>query len=442
MKVALLNLGCPKNQKDGEVALASFLKNGFKYTEEPKDAEVIVVNTCGFIDEAKEESISTTLSCAAYKKNGKCKAIIMTGCLSQRYSDELKGEMPEVDIFLGVSTYPKAYEAFKKFIDDKTTKKKIININEPGFIYSDCDHLSVLQKSGYVPETSFYSSYVKIAEGCKSRCTYCAIPSIRGGLVTRSHESIIDEIKILVASGVKEIVLIAQDLTADTIELKALLKKIGKLPKDKRPEWVRLMYCNPWGVDEELIKIIKNEEWITNYIDMPIQHISDSVLKRMGRKGGARSIRDLVPKIKDSGITLRSTVLLGFPGETTKDFEELKTFVSKGYFHWLGIFVFSPQEGTPAMDMPDRIPTGVAVERRNELDRLQFEVTTALNEGYVDSILPVLVNCKVDGVTEGRIFSQAPMIDGIVRFEGETKGPFADVLIEQVNGFDLIGKLK
>ena len=438
MKISLLNLGCPKNQKDGEVALASFIRNGFNYTEDPKQADVILVNTCGFIDEAKEESISTTLSCTDYKKNGKCKVLIMTGCLSQRYSDELKKEIPEVDIFLGVSTYPKAYEVYKNFIDKK---KKVSLIEKPGFIYSDSDYISVIQKSGYVPETFSYSAYVKVAEGCKSKCAYCSIPSIRGNLVIRTHESVIDEIRVLVKTGIKEVVLIAQDLTADTIELKNLLKRIGKMPKMERPTWVRLMYCNPWGVDDELITIIKNEEWITNYIDMPIQHLSDGVLKRMGRKGDSSLIRGLVSKIRDSGIVLRSTVLVGFPGETAHDFEELKKFISEGWFDWLGIFVFSPQEGTPALNMPDKILPDVAIDRRNELDSIQFEVTTEINERYVDSIFPVLINCKADGVTEGRMFSQAPVIDGVVRFEGKAKGPFVDVKIEQVNGFDLIGKI-
>jgi len=438
MKIALLNLGCPKNQKDGEVALASFIRNGFKYTEDPKLAEVILVNTCGFIDEAKEESISTTLSCTGYKKSGKCKALIMTGCLSQRYSNELKKEIPEVDIFLGVSTYPKAYEVFKDFIDNK---KKISLVEKPGFIYSDPDYISMIQKSGYLPETFSYSSYVKVAEGCKSKCAYCSIPSIRGGLVTRTHQSVIDEIRVLVKSGIQEVVLIAQDLTADTIELKNLLKRIGKMPKTERPTWVRLMYCNPWGVDDELITIIKNEEWITNYIDMPIQHISDGVLKRMGRKGDSSLIKGLISKIKEGNIVLRSTVLVGFPGETTKDFEELKKFISEGWFDWLGLFVFSPQEGTPALKMPDKILPDVALDRRNELDSIQFEVTTELNERYVDSVFPVIINCKTDGVTEGRMYCQAPVIDGVVRFEGVAKGPFVDVKIEQVNGFDLIGKI-
>lgn len=438
MNIALLNLGCPKNQKDGEVALASFIKNGFKYTEALEKAEVIMINTCGFIDEAKQESISTILSCSEYKKKGRCKALILTGCLSQKYSEELKKEIPEIDVFLGVSTFPKAYDLYKAF---SKTKKNQSLIEEPGFIYTDCDYLSILKTSGYMPETFSYSAYIKIAEGCNSKCTYCSIPSIRGRINIRTHESIIDEISFLVGTGVKEIVLIAQDLTAAPIKLKELLNKISKMPKQKRPTWLRLMYCNPWGVDDELIKIIKNEEWIVNYIDMPIQHISESILKRMGRKGGGTLIRDLVLKLKNNGIVIRSTVLTGFPGESSKDFEELKAFISEGWFHWLGLFVFSPQEGTPATEMPDKISLGLAIERRNELDRIQFEVTTALNDRYVDSVLPVLINCKTEGLIEGRIFSQAPVVDGIVKFEGNIDGPFANVLIEEASGFDLIGKI-
>ncbi|MEI6092936.1 MAG: 30S ribosomal protein S12 methylthiotransferase RimO [bacterium] len=438
MNIALLNLGCPKNQKDGEVALASFIKNGFKYTEALEKAEVIMINTCGFIDEAKQESISTILSCSEYKTNGLCKVIILTGCLSQKYNKDLTKEMPEIDIFLGVSTFPRAYEVYSDFL---RTKKSQSLIEEPSFIYTDCDYINVLKKSGYVPETFSYSAYVKVAEGCDSKCTYCSIPSIRGTTKTRTHQSIIDEIAFLVKTGVKEIVLIAQDLTASPIQIKELLKKISRMPKDKRPAWLRLMYCNPWGVDDELIKIIKNEEWIVNYIDMPIQHVSESVLKRMGRRGGGAIVRDLVNKLKENDIVIRSTILTGFPGETAKDFEELRAFVSEGYFNWLGLFVFSPQEGTLAIDMLGKVPLELAIERRNELDRLQFEITTALNDRYVDSVLPVLINCKTEGLIEGRIFSQAPVVDGVVRFEGKIKGPFEKVLIEEVNGFDLIGKI-
>jgi len=437
MKVSLVNLGCPKNQKDGEVALSSFLRNKFQYAKDVKDSDVIIVNTCGFIDDAKEESIAVILECAQLKKQGK--TLIVTGCLSQRYKNELSKELPEADIFLGVSTYLKAYEAYKQF---KKNGKQIIWIDDPGYIHSKCDHLSLLNSNGYIPETSTYSAYVKVSEGCNSRCTYCTIPSIRGGLVYRDKESVINEIKYSVSSGVKEIVLIAQDLAADKKYLKDLLKNISKLPQKNRPAWVRLMYCNPWGVDDELIKIIKNEEWITNYIDMPIQHISASILKKMGRSTSPASIMEVLGKLRSAGITIRTTLLTGFPGETEKDFKALKRLVSQGWFHWLGLFVFSPQEGTAASVMGSRVSFETALERRNELDRIQFDITNSLNEGYVDKVLPVLVCGRCSDVNEGRIFSQAPMVDGVVTFKGRVKGPFVDVIIEQANGYDLAGKIK
>ena len=442
MKVFLLNLGCPKNQKDGEVVLASFLRNRFLYTSDIKNADVIVVNTCGFIDEAKQESISEILNSAGYKDKGKCKALIVTGCVSQRYSKELIKELPEVDIFLGVSTYHKAYDAYKEFVE---TGSKVCWIEKPGYIHNEHDYLSVLAGSKYVPETNKFSSYVKVSEGCSNSCTYCSIPSIRGKLIYRPLKSVTDEIKFLVAKGVKEIVLIAQDLTADTEYLKGLIKTLSKAKKNERPEWLRLMYCNPWGVDKELIDLIAKESWIVKYIDMPIQHISPTVLKRMGRRGESKLIIKNLNLLKDAGIAIRSTLMLGFPGETDKDFELLRNLVSEKWFHWLGLFVYSPQEGTLASSMSHKVPFKVAVERRNELDRLQFDITKTINEGYVGKSIKALVSGKAtaleEGFLEARMFCQAPVIDGVVLFKGKNiNTPFVELQIEETNGFDLFAR--
>ncbi|MFH1223176.1 MAG: 30S ribosomal protein S12 methylthiotransferase RimO [Pseudomonadota bacterium] len=438
MKVTLINLGCPKNQKDGEVALSSFLENGFSYTKNIKTADVIIVNTCSFIDDAKKESISVIFECAEYKTKGKCSALIVTGCFPQRYKKEIKKELPEVDIFLGVSTYARAYESFKKF---EKSKKKIVRVDKPGYIHSDVTHLKLLHSKGYTPETFNYSAYVKVSEGCNNKCAYCTIPSIRGKLVYKTGGAVIDEIKYLTSAGVKEIVLIAQDIAADKNYLKTLLKNISALPQKTRPAWVRLMYCNPWGVDSELIKIIKNEEWIVNYIDMPIQHISDDVLKRMGRHSNSSHILDTLEKLKVAKIVVRSTLMTGFPGEGEKDFKALRDLVSQGWFHWLGLFVYSPQENTPAALMKPRVPFEIGLERRNELDRIQFDITNSFNEGYVGKTFQALVCGRCGKDTEARIFSQAPVVDGEVIIKGDVKGSFVDVTIDEANGYDLVGRI-
>jgi ribosomal protein S12 methylthiotransferase len=438
MKVFLLNLGCPKNQKDGEVVLASFLKNHFLYTTEINEAEVIIVNTCGFIDEAKKESIAEILNSAEYKNTGKCKALIATGCVSQRYSSELSKELPEVDIFLGVSTYHKAYLAYQEFIK---TGSKICWVQTPGYIHDEYDHLDILINSNYVPETHKFSAYVKVSEGCSNSCTYCSIPSIRGTLIYRRLEHVVSEIKFLVGKGVKEIVLIAQDLTADSDYLKKLIRTLSK--SKERPEWLRLMYCNPWGVDKDLIDLISKEDWIVKYMDMPIQHISPAILKRMGRKGDSTIIKRNLELLRTAGISVRSTVMLGFPGETDSDFNELRTLVSENWFHWLGLFVYSPQEGTPASSMPKQVSFKVAVERRNELDRLQFDITKTINEGFVGKSFKALVSgtATEEGFLEARMFCQAPVIDGVVLFEGKNVNtPFVELQIEETNGFDLFAR--
>jgi len=437
MKVFLLNLGCPKNQKDGEVVLASFLKNHFLFTNKAKEADVIVVNTCGFIDDAKKESIAEILNADKVlrkNKDKKRKALMVTGCLSQRYSEELIKELPEVDIFLGVSTYHMAYQAYEEFLK---TGSKVVWVKAPGYIHDEYDHLDLLVNSEYVPETNKFSAYVKVSEGCSNYCAYCSIPSIRGDLIYRPLDGVIGEIKFLVAKGIKEIVLIAQDLTADKDYLKKLIRTLAALKRNERPEWLRLMYCNPWGVDKELVDLISKEEWVVKYMDMPIQHIAPEVLKRMGRRGDSKLIMSNLELLKRASVSIRSTVMLGFPGETDGDFNMLRSLISEGWFHWLGLFVYSPQDGTRASTMSGQIPFEVAVERRNELDRLQFDITKAINEGYLGKSFKALVTGK-----EARIFCQAPVIDGVVLFKGKVGNtPFVELEIEETNGYDLFARI-
>lgn len=440
MKVSLLNLGCPKNQKDGEQALSCFVKHGFTYVQDPKNSEVIIVNTCGFIDDAKKESIAVILECAEIKKRTNKKTLIVMGCLSQLYPEELKKEILEADIIFGTGSADQAYEMYKAFKKDK--EKSIYKVS-PGFIAKDNSYVNILKESAYVPETFNYSSYVKVAEGCSNRCTYCVIPSIRGDAIYRRQEDVIDEIKKLCTNGVKEIVLIAQDLSSNSDYLKKLLNKISKIKNPQRPKWLRLMYCNPWGVDNELISLIKNEDFIVKYIDMPIQHISEGVLKRMGRKQTPASIMKKLDLLRSSGIAVRSTVMTGFPGEKASDFNKLKKLVEAGYFHWLGIFVYSAQEGTPSAKMSGQVPLEVAVRRRNELDTLQFDITNSINESYLGNTYEAILSGIENGEITARIFSQAPVIDGLVRLSGSAKcnSGLVKVIIEDNLGYDLKGSI-
>ncbi len=443
MKVSLLNLGCPKNQKDGEQALCSFIKEGFAYVQDPKKSDVIIVNTCGFIDEAKKESIAVILECAGIKEQGNNnkKTLLVMGCLGQRYPKELQKDIPEADVIFGTGTADQAFLLYKNFKDNK---KRIIHRASPGFISNDYSYVEVLIKAGYTPETFTSSSYVKVAEGCSNCCSYCVIPSIRGDAVYREKESVVSEIRKLCKNGVKEVVLIAQDLSSNSDYLKGLLRAVSNIKGPERPKWLRLMYCNPWGVDDELLSIIRDEDFIVKYIDMPIQHISDSVLKRMGRKESSVSIIRKLEKLRNAGIAVRSTVMTGFPGEKPSDFNKLRELVGSGYFHWLGIFVYSPQEGTPAFKMGGRVPMEVAVSRRNELDTIQFDITNSFNEGYIGNTYSVLLSGSEDGEKIGRIFSQAPVIDGVVRLSGLTKSNsgFVKAVIEESLGYDLRATIK
>ncbi len=444
MKVSIMNLGCPKNQKDGEQALSCFVKQGFEYEKDPKRADVIIVNTCSFIDDAKKESIAVILECASIKNKvkgtAKKKVLLVMGCLSQRYPEELMKEIPEADVILGTGNIDQAYDLYIEFMNNK---KRLINVCSPGFIQTDNSYIKALKDSSYIPETQTSSSYVKVAEGCSNRCTYCVIPSIRGTAVYRPKDNVLEEIKALKRAGVKETILIAQDLSSNKKYLKDLLKGICSIKASERPEWVRLMYCNPWGVDSELISIIKNEECIVKYIDMPIQHISDTVLKRMGRASSAASIYKKLDQLKNSGIAIRSTVMTGFPGEKASDFNELKKLVKTSYFHWLGIFVYSPQEGTPSYSMKGQLAYNIATERRNELDTMQFDITSSFNETYLGKTLKVLLCGKEDRSKIGRIFSQAPSVDGLVRITGSLKKDdgFVNVLITDNLGYDIKGKI-
>jgi len=433
MKVYLHNLGCAKNQKDGEYALSKLIASGYIYTNKPKEADIVLVNTCAFIDSAKEESVSEILELAELKKNN-CKYLIMMGCLAELNSKELFKELKEVDLFLGVNDFNKIDE----FIN---LNKRDIKVSKNLFINSDNSYINVLYKNKII--NSFVNTaFIKISEGCNNFCSYCTIPFIRGTLRYKDTNNLINEIQTYLNNGVIEIVLIAQDLTSNISFLKNLLIKISKLKI--KPKFVRLMYCNPWGVDKELINIIKNEEFICNYLDLPIQHISNKILKSMNRKINKNQIYELLENLYESKIILRSTIITGFPGETEKDFEELVSLLKKEFFMWLGVFVYSPQENTKAFFYKDKVDEKIAIERRNILDSIQFDITSNKLEEYINTNQYIIIdNIDKTNKASGRTYFQAPEVDGCVIINKFVNyANYIKVNIKELVAYDLIGVVK
>ena len=359
MKVGFVSLGCSKNLIDTEIAIGHFKNNKYEIENNPEKAEIIVINTCGFIESAKEEAINTILEMAEYKKK-KCKYLIVMGCLVQRYYEELVKALPEVDLFIKIDEYDKMWQKIEKLIKENTveisttnTSKKITEI-KPLPMPTHNEFFERIVTTG----TNF--AYLKIGEGCSNKCTYCAIPYIRGPFVSRPQEEIIEEAKILANKGIKEIIIIAQDTTKYGIDiygepkLAELLQKISEIPEIK---WIRFLYSYPEGITDELIQTVKNNEKICKYFDIPIQHISDSILKKMNRRTNKKQIENLLEKLRNeiSDVTLRTSLIVGFPGETERDFEELSEFVKTAKFDKLGAFMYSKEEGTPAAKLPEQI---------------------------------------------------------------------------------------
>ncbi len=356
IKVALVSLGCDKNRIDSELMLYK-LNEEAELVKDPKEAQVIIVNTCGFIETAKEESINTILQMASYKKTHNCKVLVVTGCLTQRYKGELKELIPEMDIMLGVNDYDKLLESIKIFL--KSGEKSFY------YKYSDIK----INEGNRILTTPTYTAYVRIAEGCNNFCTYCAIPRIRGKYRSRSKENILKEVENLARQGVKEIILIAQDTTMygiDIYDKKVLHELLRDISKVEGVKWIRLLYCYPEEITKELIEEIKNNDKVCKYLDLPIQQISNSVLKRMGRKTTKETIIDIIKKLRKEikGITLRTSLIVGFPGETEEEFNELKEFVSDIKLDKLGVFKYSKEEGTPAALMDDQIDEKVKRKKR------------------------------------------------------------------------------
>ena len=453
MNVGFVSLGCSKNLIDTEIAIGQFKKHNFEIVNEEENADIIVINTCGFIEGAKEEAINTILEMASYKEN-KCKYLIVMGCLVQRYYEELIKALPEVDLFIKLEEYDKFFEKIedliKRGIVNKKVKKSTTKISQippmPMFKQEEFLQRTLTTGKNY--------AYLKIGEGCSNKCTYCAIPYIRGPFVSRKKEDIIEEAKELAKKGIKELIIIAQDTTKYGIDLYGESKLAGileELSKIEEIKWIRFLYSYPEGITDELIEVVKNNKKIAKYFDIPIQHISNKVLKRMNRKTSKEQIISLIEKIKNKipDVTLRTTVMVGFPGETKEDFEELYEFVKQTKFDKLGAFMYSKEDKTPAAKLPNQIHGNTKKARYNKIMRLQEQISRNLLENKKSKTNLVLIeNISYDNKYYiGRTIENAPDIDGIVYIKNELKNQnmlnkFVECDIIDISDYDLIAKFK
>ena len=431
--VGFVSLGCSKNRVDSEVLLGLLKEKGYKIVSDPAKAETIVVNTCGFILPAKEESIETIFDMAEYKKTGKLKTLIVTGCLVQRYGDALKEEIPEIDILMGVAEYSRIFEAIE-----------MANAGQRPLMTGEGDRFF---KSPRVLTTPPYSAYVKISDGCDNKCTYCAIPLIRGGYHSRPFADIVEECRELVARGVHEITLIAQDTSRygndfeeHKLLLPALLREIHEI---EGLHWLRVLYCYPDTVNKELLETMAALPKVCLYLDLPLQHINARLLKDMNRRGTPEHIKQQIARCREYGIAVRTTMIVGFPGETEEEFEELMDFVEETRFDRLGAFAFSPEEGTVAAEMENQLPEEIKQERLDRLMLLQQEISAEVCAARVGEVCEVLIEGKRHGRYYGRSRLEAPEIDGKILFtgpDGYKAGEYVQVKITSSSEYDLIGE--
>lgn len=449
MKIGLINLGCPKNQVDSEIMLGLLKNAGFELTSNEEEAEVIIVNTCGFIDAAKEESVNTLIQLGELKKNGRCRLLIAAGCLPQRYKEELLHEMPEIDAVMGTGSFAEVVQICKGFIKDKsrTTQHQQVYITDP----TRFNYESPLPRIRISPS---HTAFVKISEGCDHTCTFCIIPALRGKQRSRTIDSIAAEVERLSMEGVIEINLVAQDTTAygrDLREPNALARLLRRLVAIQDIRWIRLLYTYPGSFTKELIEVMAGEEKICKYIDMPVQHIDDNILRHMHRghtrKSINRTIETLRKKIPD--VVLRTSLIVGFPGETEAQFNELMEFVKDVEFDRLGVFTYSNEEGTEAYSMPDQIREKEKKRRRDKLMKGQQKISLDKNQKLIGSKQTVLIDGpspEAPYLLEGRTYGHAPEVDGVVYITdtaGDMPSPGKMTLVEitDAHPYDLIGRL-
>lgn len=445
MKIGVVSLGCPKNLVDSETMLGLIHEENYEITNDPSEAEIIIVNTCGFIESAKEESINTILQMAEYKKSGSCKYIIVAGCLSQRYAEELFSELPEADAIAGVEVYDEIGSIIKRVMNGE--RFIMLERSKPDVIYTS--------KETFLPRiltTPSYTAYLKIAEGCDNCCSYCAIPKIRGPYRSKPMEQVLKEAKALADNGVKELIVVAQDTTrygedlpGSKLLLADLLKELNKIESLK---WIRVMYCYPNNFTDELIETFASLDKVCKYVDLPLQHASNRLLASMNRYDTREEVETLLAKLRKRipGIVIRTTFIVGFPGETDADFEELKEFVEQQRFENAGVFAYSQEEGTVAGAMPNQIPDEIKQERYHELMALQAQISEEIHKDTEGQTIEVLVEGIEEdglGLHYGRSYREAPDIDGLVFIEnpGDIKpGCFVEVNILQGFTYESVGE--
>lgn len=460
-KIYLVSLGCDKNLVDSEIMLGLLSKEGYAITNELSEADYAIVNSCCFIGDAKEESINTIIEIGELKKEGKLKGLIVTGCLAQRYQSMITDELPEADAVIGTTAYDNIVAAIAEIKSKKGLPDKALFIE-------DLERLAGGEEHRLVPAGEI-SSYIKIAEGCNKRCTYCIIPYIRGNYRSIPMETIVKEAEELAKQGTKELLLVAQETTLYGVDIygkKALPELVHELSKISGIEWIRLLYCYPEEITDEIIEAIKNEKKVCHYIDLPIQHSSDAILRKMARKTNQAELRERIAKLRKEipDITLRTTLITGFPGETEEEFKELYNFVDEMEFDRLGVFTYSAEEGTPAAEMDGQVDEEVKIARRNEIMELQQEISAEKAEGRIGKVYEVLVEGTVpvdsvngeafasimevneDGkkVYIGRTYMDAPDVDGQVFFEADYEimsGELVEVEIIASDEYDLFGVL-
>lgn len=435
MKVGFVSLGCSKNLIDTEMAIGLFKKNNFEIVNDVEKAEIIIVNTCGFIESAKQEAINTILEMAEHKENGTCKYLVVMGCLVQRYKKELQKALPEVDLFIEINDYTNYWNKILELLDEKEKPDTINNL-----CYMD-----------RVISTGNKTAYLKIAEGCSNRCTYCAIPYIRGPYVSRPMEEVLEEAKKLATAGIKELIVIAQDTTRygeDLYGESKLSDLLNELCKIDGFEWIRFLYAYPESITDELIQTVKNNPKICNYFDIPIQHISDSVLKRMNRRTNGKQIEELINKIKKQipNVILRTSLIMGFPGETEEDFNKLYEFVKKGYFDKLGVFTYSKEDGTPAARLKEQIHPATKKKRYNLIMSVAKDISAEKLKSYIGKEYKVLVEDTTfdHKFCVGRSYMDIPDTDGMVIIkdcDAKLVGEFVNCKVTAVNNYDLIAKI-
>ena len=440
LKILFVSLGCDKNLVDSEEMLGLLNEQGsYGFTDDEMEADVIIVNTCCFVNDAKEESIETILAMSEYKKQGSCRALLVTGCLAQRYQNEIIKEIPEVDAVLGTSSYDQIAQALESVLNGNRFEK-----------YDTLQKLIVKEKNRVVTTGGHYA-YLKIAEGCDKCCTYCIIPKIRGGYRSVPMEKLIESAQNLVQKGAKELILVAQETTLYGVDLYGrkmlpeLLKKLCQIPG---LVWIRLLYCYPEEITDELIEVMKSEKKICHYIDMPIQHASDRVLKRMGRKTNRKELKEQIGKLRREieDIVIRTTLISGFPGEEEEDHEILMDFVDEMEFDRLGVFTYSREEGTPADQMEDQVEEEVKCRRRNEIMELQQEIAFEKGNTMIDRQVLVMIEGKLvdENAYIGRTYMDAPGVDGnifVMTDEELLTGDFVPVIVTGSQEYDLIGRI-